>query len=54
MTRLLGMEEIIDRKTEGFSQGQRVKVGLARALIHRPQNLVLDEPTRGIELKDDH
>ena len=50
ITRLLGMEEIIDRKTEGFSQGQRVKVGLARALIHRPQNLVLDEPTRGLDV----
>lgn len=50
MTRLLGLEEIVDRKTEGFSQGQRVKVGLARALIHEPRNLVLDEPTRGLDV----
>lgn len=50
MTALLGLEEIIDRRTEGFSQGERVKVGLARASIHGPQNLVLDEPTRGLDV----
>ncbi len=47
---LLGMEEIIDRRSAGFSQGERMKVSLARALIHRPQNLVLDEPTRGLDV----
>jgi len=46
----LDMAEIADRKTEGFSQGQRMKVTLAQALVHRPQNLVLDEPTRGLDV----
>lgn len=46
----LDMTEIADRKTEGFSQGQRMKVTLAQALVHRPQNLVLDEPTRGLDV----
>lgn len=47
---LLGIEDIADRRTEGFSQGQRMKVALARAMLHRPQNLVLDEPTRGLDV----
>lgn len=46
----LNMSEIADRKTEGFSQGQRMKVTLAQALVHSPQNLVLDEPTRGLDV----
>lgn len=46
----LGMQEISNRKTEGFSQGQRMKVTLAQALVHQPQNLVLDEPTRGLDV----
>ncbi len=46
----LGMESIIHRKTEGFSQGQRVKVALARALVHDPQNIILDEPTNGLDV----
>ncbi len=50
MVRMLAMEDIIDRRSEGFSQGQRMKVSLARALIHQPQNLVLDEPTRGLDV----
>jgi sodium transport system ATP-binding protein len=43
----LQMDDIADRRTEGFSQGQKLKVALARALVHAPQNLVLDEPTAG-------
>lgn len=47
---LLDMGEIADRRVEGFSQGQRVKVAIARALVHRPQNIVLDEPTNGLDV----
>ena len=47
---LLGMQEFADRRTEGFSQGQRVKVALARALVHDPHNVVLDEPTNGLDV----
>lgn len=47
---LLGMEDIIDRRTTGFSQGQRMKVALARTLVHNPQNLMMDEPARGLDV----
>jgi sodium transport system ATP-binding protein len=46
----LDMAEIADRRTEGFSTGQRMKVALARALVHSPANLILDEPTRGLDI----
>jgi sodium transport system ATP-binding protein len=46
----LEMAEIIDRRVDGFSQGQRAKVAIARALIHDPQNVVLDEPTNGLDV----
>ena len=46
----LAMEDIADRRSEGFSQGQRVKVALARALVHDPRNVVLDEPTNGLDV----
>ena len=46
----LDMGEIADRRTEGFSTGQRMKVALARALVHSPPNLILDEPTRGLDI----
>jgi len=46
----LEMEELAHRKTQGFSQGQRMKVTLAQALVHQPQNFVLDEPTRGLDV----
>ena len=47
---LLDMEEIADRRTEGFSTGQRVKVAIARALVHKPRNVLLDEPTSGLDV----
>jgi sodium transport system ATP-binding protein len=48
--KLLEIEELADRRTKGFSQGQRTKVALARALVHDPQNVILDEPTNGLDV----
>jgi sodium transport system ATP-binding protein len=47
---LLGLEDIIDRRAKGFSQGQRIKLAMARTLLHRPRHLLLDEPTRGLDV----
>lgn len=47
---LLDMTAFAGRRAEGFSQGQRTKVGLARALVHRPRTLMLDEPTNGLDV----
>ncbi len=46
----LEMADIGDRRTEGFSQGQRVKTAIARALVHDPRNVILDEPTNGLDV----
>jgi len=47
---LLDLNDIIDRRAKGFSQGQRLKTALARALAHSPRNLILDEPTNGLDV----
>jgi sodium transport system ATP-binding protein len=47
---LLDMGDIADRRAEGFSHGERLKVGLARALVHQPGNVLLDEPTNGLDV----
>jgi sodium transport system ATP-binding protein len=54
LSRVLGMQEFLERRAKGFSQGQRIKVAIARALIHRPGNLVLDEPTNGLDVMSIH
>jgi sodium transport system ATP-binding protein len=46
----LGMQDVADRQTEGFSQGQRTKTAIARALVHDPRNVILDEPTNGLDV----
>jgi sodium transport system ATP-binding protein len=46
----LDLGDVADRRTKGFSQGQRTKVALARALVHGPQNVILDEPSNGLDV----
>ena len=46
----LGIGSLSDRRAKGFSHGQRIRVALARALVHRPQTVILDEPTNGLDV----
>ena len=46
----LGLEALAERRTQGFSQGERMKVAIARALVHDPKTLLLDEPTNGLDI----
>jgi sodium transport system ATP-binding protein len=44
------MRPLLERRTDGFSQGERMKTALARALVHDPANIILDEPTNGLDV----
>jgi sodium transport system ATP-binding protein len=46
----LGLTDLADRRTQGFSQGERMKVAIARALVHDPAAILLDEPTNGLDI----
>jgi sodium transport system ATP-binding protein len=50
LAKLLDMQPIIDRRTEGFSTGEKLKVAIARTLVHNPKNVMLDEPTNGLDV----
>lgn len=50
LAKTLVMEDFLDRRTEGFSQGQRTKTAIGRALVHDPKNVILDEPTNGLDV----
>jgi sodium transport system ATP-binding protein len=50
LVRALGLTAIADRRAQGFSQGERMKVAIARALVHDPQTILLDEPTNGLDI----
>jgi sodium transport system ATP-binding protein len=50
LIRMLDMTAIADRRTQGFSHGERTKVALARAVVHDPKNILLDEPTNGLDV----
>jgi sodium transport system ATP-binding protein len=51
LAQMLQMAPLLDRRTEGFSQGERMKTALARALVHDPHNIILDEPTNGLDVQ---
>jgi sodium transport system ATP-binding protein len=50
LAHLLDMSALLERRTDGFSQGERMKTALARALVHNPPNIILDEPTNGLDV----
>jgi sodium transport system ATP-binding protein len=50
LAHMFDMTALLDRRSEGFSQGERMKTALARALVHDPPNIVLDEPTNGLDV----
>jgi len=50
LAQLLDLSALLDRRTDGFSQGERMKVAIARTLVHDPPNVLLDEPTNGLDV----
>lgn len=50
LAQMFEMRALLDRRTDGFSQGEKMKTALARALVHDPANIVLDEPTNGLDV----
>ena len=50
LAQTLDMQALLDRRTDGFSQGERMKTALARALVHDPSHIILDEPTNGLDV----
>ena len=50
LAQMFDMTALLERRTEGFSQGERMKTALARALVHDPANIILDEPTNGLDV----
>src|SRR5690606_20324375 len=46
----LGMTDFADRKAKGFSRGMVRKVVMGMALVHNPPNIILDEPTQGLDV----
>ena len=50
LAQMLDMSPLLDRRTEGFSQGERMKTALARAMVHDPSHIILDEPTNGLDV----
>jgi sodium transport system ATP-binding protein len=50
LAQVLDMQPLLERRVEGFSQGERMKTALARALVHDPAHIVLDEPTNGLDV----
>ena len=50
LAHMFDMQPLLERRTEGFSQGERMKTALARAVVHDPPNIVLDEPTNGLDV----
>jgi len=50
LAELLDLGPLLDRRTDGFSQGERMKVAIARAIVHDPPNVLLDEPTNGLDV----
>ena len=50
LAELLELRALLERRTDGFSQGEKMKVAIARTLVHDPPNVLLDEPTNGLDV----